>query len=336
MSLISIKKYLDLAGSGDYRPTIDLVAEIATQHPIAFSPAQREQFRSDVTSILDRLSDPLDKEQFVTAVTAVSQALQSHNQSVASRIADQSVELQNMVVMLTQAIRSLGSASDISARNLEEIAVQLKQTATLEDVSRLRMRLSECLARLASETTRQKADTQRNLQSLNVKLAETQQRLAQHGMAADVDPVTGFAARRTAETAIHDVLASQESCYLVIAVLENMPAINGLFGYDIGDTILREFAAGLAAHLRSPAAIYRWRGPTIVGLLHWSEPIPIVRVEVGRAVAAAPNSKFIATQNRNAIVKATAASLILPVTPPAAELFSQIDEFVAARVPEAK
>ena len=336
MPFVSIKKYLDVASSVDYRPTLDLLAEIATEHGIAFNPAQHELFRCDVASILGRLNGPVDKEQFTTAVGAIGQALRRHNQAVGTLIGHQSAELQNMVIMLTQSIRSLGSASDASTRNLEEIAVQIRRASTLEDVSQLRKRLSECLERLKNETARQKDENQRKLQALNANLSESQHRLAQYCIAADVDQITGFAGRRTAEGEVHKALASNDSWYLLVAALESLPTINAIFGYDTGDEILAEFAAGLAANLRRPAAIYRWRGPAIVGLLHRPGPIGVVRTEVGRAVAASPTSAPLANPSGPGYAQSTAASLLLPVVPPAATLFAKIDEFVATRVHETK
>ncbi|HTV65801.1 MAG TPA: GGDEF domain-containing protein [Bryocella sp.] len=334
MSLISIKKYLDLASSGDYRPTLDLLAETVTQDPIALSPAQCEQFRSEVAAILEHLAVPIERDQFTIAVGAISQAVRGHNQSVSTLIGNQSVELQNMVIMLTQAIRSLGSASDASVRNLEEIALQLKRTSALEDVSQLRMRLSECLGKLRDETARHKDYSQRSLQALNVKLAESQHHLAQHGIAADVDGVTGFAGRSTAEKLIHEALASKESCYVLVAVLRGMQAVNSLFGYDVGDEMLYEFAAGLAANFPRHDMTCRWSGPAFVVLLHRSGPLQVVRIDAGHAIASAPTSKIISNQGRNALASFTTATLVVPVTAPAANIFSEIDGFVATRVHE--
>jgi GGDEF domain-containing protein len=334
MPLISIRKYLDLANSGDYRPTLDLLAETVTQHPIAFNAAQSEHFRSDVAAILGQLTVPVDVEQFTAAVSAINQALKSHNQSVATLIGNQSGELQNMVIMLTQAIRSLGAASDVSARNLEEIAVQLKHASTLEDVAQLRKRLSECLEKLRTETARQKDDHHRNLQALHVKLAESQRHLAKQGIAADVDPVTGFAGRRTAERSIQETLDARKTGFLLITVLKGIQAINSLFGYDVGDEMMSAFSTALAAQFPSPPAICRWSGPTIVVLLHRPGPIQVLRMELGHAVAAAPTSKVIARRGRNALASFTTETLVIPVTSPAGGLFSQIDEFVATRVHE--
>jgi GGDEF domain-containing protein len=334
MPLISIKKYLDLANSGDYRPILDLLADTVTQHPIAFNSGQSEQFRSDVAAILGQLSVPVDVEQFSTATAAISQALERHNQFVATLISNQSGELQNMVIMLTQAIRSLGSASDVSVRNLEEIAVQLKRTSTLEDVAQLRKRLSECLENLRNETARQKDEHHHNLQALHVKLAESQRRLAKHDIAADVDPVTGFAGRHTAERLIQETLDATKTAFLLVTVLKGIQAINSLFGYDIGDEMMCEFSTALAAHFPSPAAICRWSGPTIVVLLHRPGPIQVLRMELGHAVAAVPTSKVIASGGRKAMANFTTETFVIPVTSPAGGLFSQIDEFVATRVHE--
>jgi GGDEF domain-containing protein len=336
MPLISIKHYLEHAPSSDYRPTLDLLAATVSQHPIAFNPTQRERFRGDVTAILHRLNIPVSAEQFIVAVGAISEALMHHNESIATLIGSQSSELQNMIVMLTQSIRFLGSASDESTRNLEEIAGQLKQASTLEDVSLLRVRLGQCLGKLKEEAARQNHSCNQKLQALSEKLAESQRRLVEDGVMADIDPITGFAGRRSAEAAIQEAIASNSSYYVAVAVLEGMRSINCIFGYKMGDDILCEFAARLAAHFPAPDAMFRWNGPTIVSLLRRPEPIQVIRIDVGRAIADAPTSRIIANRSRNAFVNSTVASLIIPVAAPADKLFAQIDEFVATRVQEKK
>ena len=47
---------------------------------------------------------------------AISQALERHHRSVSNLVQRQGSELQNMISMLAQTIRSLGSASEVHSR----------------------------------------------------------------------------------------------------------------------------------------------------------------------------------------------------------------------------
>ena len=91
---------------------------------------------------------------------AISQALERHHRSVSNLVQRQGSELQNMISMLAQTIRSLGSASEVSARNLDSIAGQLKQYSALEDIYQLRLRLGECLKNVRDEATRQRTESE--------------------------------------------------------------------------------------------------------------------------------------------------------------------------------
>lgn len=333
MALISIKRYLDLSAGDAYKRMLELLVEVLTQHPIQIDNSECERFKSEVSKIQQELGSDASDEQFSTAVDAVAQALQRHNRSVTTLVRRQGGELQNMIAMLTQTIKSLGSASEISSRSLETIAVQLKRASALEDIYQLRLRLSECLKNVRDEATRQKSESQGRLHTLKQELASTQQRLSHHGIETDIDRVTGFAGRSAAEVAIHEAVESGESLYIAVAVLGKMQAINARFGYMVGDEVLCEFAARVAGRLCSRAAFFRWSGPTVLGILERSEPLHIIRSEVSRVVEA-PISKSIVNGEQNAFITTSAASLVLAATPPADELITRIDSFVAAQIPK--
>ena len=333
MPLISIKRYLDLSSGDAYKRMLELLVEIVTEHAIDIDRSECERFKSEVSKIQERFGSDSTAEEFSLAVGAVGQAIERHNRSVTNLVRRQGGELQNMVSMLTQTIKSLGSASDISARNLETIAVQLKRASALEDIFQLRLRLSECLKNVRDEASRQRNDTQGTLQVLKQELASSQQRLSHHGIETDVDRVTGFAGRSAAEVAIHEALESPESRYIAVAVLGKMQALNSRFGYAVGDEVLCEFAARVAGRLCSRASFFRWSGPAIVGILLRSEPLHVIRAEVTRVVEA-PISKSITSGEQNAFITTSATSLVLPMEAPVNELVARIDSFVAAQIPK--
>lgn len=333
MALISIKRYLDLTAGDAYKRMLELLVEVLTEYPVQLDAAECERFKSEVSKIHQEFSSDSTDEQFSVAIEAVGQAMQRHNRSVTSLVRRQGGELQNMISMLTQTINALGSASEVSAKSLENIAVQLKRASALEDIYQLRLRLSDCLKNVRDEAKRQRSDSGGRLQTLKQELASTQQRLSHHGIELDIDRVTGFAGRSAAEVAIHEAAESGESLYIAVAVLGKMQAINARFGYTVGDEVLCEFAARVAGRLCSRASFFRWSGPTLLGILERTEPLHIIRAEVGR-VAEAPISKAIVSGEQNAFITTSAATLVLPAAPPASDLIARIDSFVAAQIPK--
>lgn len=333
MAVISIKRYLELPSSDAYQRMLELLVETITEHPLDIDHVEYERFKSEVGKIEERFRAEPTREQFPQAAGAVSQALERHNHSVSNLFRSQGCELQNMVSMLTHTIKSLGSASETSGRNLESIAVQLKSASAVEDIYQLRLQLAECLRNVRDEAARQRTESQNSLQLMEHQLSASQQRLANHGIEVDIDRVTGFAGRSAAEVAIHEAIDSGDSTYIAVAVLAKMESINARFGYAVGDEVLCEFAARVAGRLCSRAAFYRWSGPTIIGILRRSEPVHVIRAEVSRVVDL-PVSKSLVSGSQNAFITTSAASMVLPVAPPPADIIARIDRFVASQIPK--
>lgn len=339
MDLISIKRYLDLPyndprqRSDLHRRMLELLVETVTEHPVDVDHAESERFKSEIAKIQQHFAADASDDQFSLAVSAISQALERHNRAVGNLVRHQGSELQNMVAMLTQTIKAVGSASDLSAKSLETIAGQLKRASALEDIYQLRIRLGECLKNVRDEAVRQRSESQNSLQTLKHELAASQQRLSHHGIETDVDRVTGFAGRSAAEVAIHEVAEAAETHYVVIAVLGKMQAINARFGYAVGDELLCEFAARVAGRLCSRAAFYRWSGPTVIGILQRSEAQNAICAEVAKVVEV-PISKSLMSGEQNAFITTSAVSMVISVAPPASDIIARIDSFVAAQIPK--
>ena len=282
MALISLKRYLDDASGEGCQRMLALLVEAVTQHPVDVDHAEYQRFTAEVARILQQLPAEPTGKQLLAAAEAIKELAAAHSHSVTGFVQRQGSELQNMVDMLTQTIKSLGSASEISATNLEHIAVQLKRASALEDIYQLRLRLGECLKNVRDEAGRQRNESQSTLQTMKNELSASQQRLSHHGIETDIDRVTGFAGRSAAEVAIHEAVEAGDSRYVVVAVLGKMQSINARFGYAVGDELLCEFAARVAGRLCSRAAFYRWSGPTVLGILQRSEPLQVVQAEVAK------------------------------------------------------
>ncbi len=333
MALISLKRYLDDASGEGCQRMLALLVEAVTQHPVDVDHAEYQRFTAEVARILQQLPAEPTGKQLLAAAEAIKELAAVHSHSVTGFVHRQGSELQNMISMLTETLKSLGSASEASAKNLETIELQLKRASALEDIHMVRMRLGECLKNVRAEAARQRNETLVSIETLKREVASTQKRMSYHGIEADIDRVTGFAGRSAAEVAIHEAVNASDICYVMIAVLSKMQAINSRFGYAVGDEVLCEFAARTAGRLCSNAAFFRWNGPTLIGILQRSEPLHVVKSEVGR-VAEATISKSLVTGQQNAFITTSAVWLVIPVAPPASDIISQIDSFVAAQMPK--
>lgn len=332
MPMISIKRYLDFPAGQKLQRVVAILAETVTRGPVEVDLSECERFQEEIACIQNRFPAEASVEQLHEAANEIANALERHNRVVGGLIRGQESELQSMIGMLTYTLRSLGSASETSVKNLDSIASQLKHASALGDMRELRLRLDECLKNVRSEAARQKHDNQEKMHVLSEGLSATQQRLSAHGIEADVDRVTGFAGRNAAEVAIHEATNRQETHYVVVAVLSKLQAVNLRFGYSVGDEVLCEFAARVAGSLCNDAQFYRWNGPTLIAILKRTEPLHVLRAEVGR-ILEEPIVKSLAGGTQNAFITLSATSLVLALARPAGDLIKRIDAFVTSQVP---
>jgi diguanylate cyclase (GGDEF)-like protein len=88
---------------------------------------------------------------------------------------------------------------------------------------------------------------------------------------AHQDPLTGLANRRRIEAQAVQMLAharrGNRSAVVLVIDLDGFKAINDTFGHHVGDLVLRETAARLAAKTRPPGLLGRLGGDEFVALL---------------------------------------------------------------------
>jgi GGDEF domain-containing protein len=103
---------------------------------------------------------------------------------------------------------------------------------------------------------------------------------------ADLDMVTGLPSFRAAEQAIRSAIEGRTSTYAALFCVERVEAINGRFGFSIGDRILMVLGQHLAQRLSKNDRLFRWRGPGFLALIDRSGPEISIRAEIARMVSA--------------------------------------------------
>jgi GGDEF domain-containing protein len=331
-TVIAIKPYLDDSPRTLSLRTLALITDGIAQHPIEADAAECARLRRDVGIVRENIRASSTDEQLLTAAHAIVQELAAHHKSLDAFIKSQAAEFLGIVSMLTATVKSIGEANEESGKSLDNIAHQLKNASTIDDMQVLRGHLEACLKDVGLEAERQKSKVRSAIGRLRNELGSTERRILSNGALTEVDRITGFGGRGAAVAAINESLTAVDNSYVTVLVLNKLQTVNMHYGYSVGDEVFCEFAARIASELPLGSSLYRWSGPTIIAILRGSRPAQEIRVQISR-IAEKPFVKSLAQHGYHAYVMTSAVWSLMPLVPPSKDLVAQIDEFVSKQVP---
>ena len=331
MSLTTLKRYLTQSeGETGYRKVISLLLKGIADHSVCASSVELKAFRQEMETVRATADSDCGIEQLFVAAGATIQALDSYNARTSHLLKRQADEMQNMISMLAQTVISISGGSELSTEALLHIKHELEQAAALEDVEKLKLRLGECLKTVCDETTRQKRDTE----AIVIELQRNVQRVqSSTGPNSDIDPVTALPRASSAKAAFAEGLNSIGRKYIVMMVVDRLQLINARFGGAVGDQVIRTLQKYVESNVVAHGdLLFRWTGPALVALIARQESIDQVRSSLKRLLDKRIENEF-DVGGRLALIPLTVAWSVIALIPPAANLPSYIDKFVAAQLP---
>lgn len=334
--VISLKKFWSTenpSGIRDDDPlrVIRLLLQGIAMHAVEGDRTEHDKFRQDMERLLKAVeSNPSNALLLLNTGSALT-TLESYNRSTTRYIRMQGTELQNMILMLTKTVATLGSGSDRSVSRLQEIETQLQKASEIEDVRMLKLRMEQCLESIREETTKQKADSSRLVEDLQQDILQTQERMKKVAV-APLDAMTGLPLRPEAERAFAEAASSPKPAYAVMLAVDRVSLINGRFGYAAGDQVLKLYLESLRPRLLSTDRIFRWSGPAFVVLAQRPDRLETVRDQF-RSVVPAKTEKTISFSSRTALVALSATWTVFSINPPVEDLIHQIDAFLSSQLP---
>jgi len=228
--------------------------------------------------------------------------------------------------MLTETlIRLCGSTAD-SGKNLKAIETALEQTNELGDIRTVKARLAEQLGRMQLELDRQRDEYSHIDKGLRENLKKSPLLVRINS----TDAVTGLEDRRSAISAIENITDTHARSLVAVFSIENLDLVNNRYGFGVGDSILLMFSQHLAQHLPQDR-LFRWRGPTFMGLIDRNVGFEQIRKEIQKL-------NLIRLEHN---VESNARSVLLPITwswtviradsLAAGAIVTQIDKFVSQK-----
>lgn len=328
--MISIKKFLSKDNETEralldaVRMLIQGIGEIGMTGPAEETRRSRET----IQEISDALSKELAPEDLATHARSVLSELEDNNRRALRRQNLQTVELQNMVKMLTSTVGIVSAAGNTNVQRLSEIEKQVTVASALDDVRLIKSKLSDCLADIREDAERQKKETGETIEELNKSLEHARSGGASVVKTGPLDAVTGLLTRPGAEEAFARATRDGTQVYAAVLVLDRLQTVNLRFGREVGDEVLVAFAAMIRGLLSAGDTLFRWSGPTLVALLPRQNSLERVRSEIAR-IAETKLEHIIETPERSILLPFSARWVVLPMTATPRLLHQQIDSFAS-------
>lgn len=335
--MISIKRFLntqdEVSGTeGPLRQALALLLAAIDIHAVQGDELDYVQFRSAIQEIAAQFSSETSAAQIFVTAGAVSTALREYNERTSRYLRSYDTEYQNMVAMLAQTVACVTNASDSSALRLRDIQQQLKAASVIEDVRTLRMRLSQCLESIQNEIENQKMEAERVRIELQKTLPAPSASTGPPKPVIVIDPVTGLPNHAAAEAALAEA-ADASGVFAVPIVPNRVHAINALFGYRVGDRVMRRVSDHYRGALLPEDRMFRWRGPSLIALIARDSSIENVRMDLAR-IGGGRIGELTDVGNRSILLPVSASWAVFPMNTQSESLVVEIDRFVASRVPQ--
>lgn len=334
--MISLKTYLlgdhnkkDVEGS--YRRMIDLILQAISLHAVSGDTADYERFRSDMNAFGGRLTPELSMEERFVVVGEALRALEDYNRHTSRFLRIQNAELHNMISMLTQTVIAVSANSETSVAGLQGIEKSLEEARMLEDVRVVKAHLGECLHSVRGEALRLKEEGKAALESIQLELAQSQERLGGFSVGSHLDTATGLPGKVEAERGLHEAVASPGTKFLLLAVINRWEAVNARFGFAIGDQVLAIAVEHFRGALPAEDKLYRWNGPALLGVMSRTADIGVVRDEV-RRFADKKLEKIFVIGARSVLLPISASWAIFPLVQPIDALRRKVEIFITAHL----
>ena len=313
--MVSIKKHLNAQQSRDelnealLRFTV-LVLESIRLHAITGDGADHEKFQADILRLEETFATPPSPDEVLIAAGAVSKTLDDYAHSSSRFLKQQKHELQTIVAALTQTLGTVANASERTIGRMAEIKAQLEKADVIEDIRRLKARLTECLETVYEESVRQHDEAARAANQLQ----ETAGNRGRGAAPVAAGGVTGAAAeptegnhaalasalrpavdgsnnslgesseREAVERVLATVLNRSEEAWVGLFKIERANLLVSRFGPPVFEEVVTFVRQRLSSGLSSLRQ-YRWDQSAILALLQSQQDIKLIRRKINELFA---------------------------------------------------
>jgi hypothetical protein len=287
-----------------------LALESIRLHAVAGDGADYERFQADILRLEETFATPPSPTEVLITAGALSKTLDDYARNSSRFLLEQKHEFQTIVTALAQTLGAVANASERTITRLTDIKKQLEKADVIEDIRRLKARLTECLDTVYEESLRQQVEAARTANYLKdtalIRSApESGPAAAEELREQTAEPTAGR--RRTASTAEPEAVAvndlrggpgEREAVEKVLATVlkQTEEAWVGLFKIErasllvsrFGPPVLEEVVSFVQRRLSSgldSLRYYRWDQSAILAVLQAREDIKLIRRKINEVFA---------------------------------------------------
>ena len=322
MAVISIKRLLNEQDHAADHPL--RIAQILLRgmgvHAVEGDPDGFRAFRTAMEESADSLGMAVTEAAALVVVSAALRALEEYNRGAENYLHAGGNDLRGMVKMLTAAIAEFAAAGDQNITNLRQIETRVTSASQSQDIRAIKAHLANCIQEIRKESERQKAATTSTVTRLQEDL--------EHARTGAVDPITGLPPRSKAVEAFGQLFANNTPAFAACMAIDQMQSVNVTFGSEVGDQVLRYFAAFVRRHLPEKDEVFRWAGACLVALLPRDQDLATVKKEISRVIEQRIEYS-IETPSRDALLPIKARWTVIPFPELRQDLIESIDAFAS-------
>lgn len=283
MPVISIRRYLDAPeGAPEPAPArnrrgADLLSLLLDAYRAALSEMGRsstEACRATAAALeqslleaSDALSAEADPDGIAASGAIVRKGLQKWGRSTARHFQQKADEAKGMLLAMARAASSVGERDQRCAEQLRAVTGQLRQIASLEDITAMRNSIVKSAAELKTSIDRMTEEGNAMIAELQSKVTDYQTKLEQAEEAAACDALTRLRSRFHTEGQLEQRIATGAPFCVALFDINGFKQVNDAYGHVVGDELLKQFAGELRSACRSSDIVCRWGGDEFLVLL---------------------------------------------------------------------
>jgi diguanylate cyclase (GGDEF)-like protein len=262
--------------------------------------------------------------QYLVETGVVLKAMEDYAYRTTQIIHQNRTELLGVAGILAKTVKSVAGDTGDGVPRLQQLVGELGCAVQIEDVRLLRMKLADCLAAVEEEAAKRREQQEQEIQALRKQSPPPD---TQRG-SKKKDAVTGLGDRATAESELNEAIRTQRKAFAAVMVLDRVRNYNAAFGYEVGDQVLKRFAAFISGRMRPGCQLFRWTGPAFMLLMARANQAETVREEIS-ALMAQHFEHHVQTGTRSIRLPVKCRWTLLPMMAAPRLLMQRIDTFVA-------
>lgn len=331
--MISLKKYLWATG-GAVATAEPESAELPLALCAALLEAVRDQVlkgseyshqRDDLNAVLGRLDPPMTIDAADVIRETIQRVLLSYATALQRRETNVSIEMQQILGTLNQALTALASGNERSLSRLQQIQESLQRTSVLQDMAALKSSLAQTMRFIREESNQERQASSKQLTELEAELGKAREVISRTRTTLQGRP-EGI--RHISEEL--RTVPPEFALYLVAYRFERLQAVVQRYGADAGEDLIFRMIRERVQPLAPSGVSFRWTPSSLVAVFQRSRNLPEIRMQAA-ALNRSPLVCSVPLGNRTATLSLHPSHLVAEGASDSAEaLIAEADQFTGA------